>query len=522
MKKMLTVTALAISVVAAWVAFPPLVVAQAGPIAPMTSILENFPGVDLNSDPETATPPDSNGAAGPNHFVEFINGAFATYHKDGTPAQPLIPDTTFWTNAGITPSTIAAGLSDPRIIYDSASGHWFAAQITVDNTGNKVLVARSDTSDPTGVWKAASFTGNASNPKNPGNSSGFADFPTLGMDANGVYVGTNNFTSGSGAFSGASLFSIPKSDLTASTPTVTHITGFENLAPAITRGATFQAAIDQNGSSGAVLSTDATGSTFGTIYRATITGSGGPGAHLSATTRIAVASDGSPGAARQPDGTMVVDAGDNRFSANVSQVGNLLFSARTISDSHVANLGTHDFIDWVIVNATTNTVVHEGTISDPNFDYFYPSIAANPSGDILLAFNRSGGLGSAPGGYISAFAEACQLTGTTVACGNPFLLRQGAGNFHLLGDLSFGPTVPERWGDYSTMSIDPNNPSDFWAIQEVPFTDSTGFGLETMWGTQITEIGFESAVPEPSTFALMGLGLLGFAARRRRGRTPLA
>ncbi|HEX9246233.1 MAG TPA: PEP-CTERM sorting domain-containing protein, partial [bacterium] len=86
----------------------------------------------------------------------------------------------------------------------------------------------------------------------------------------------------------------------------------------------------------------------------------------------------------------------------------------------------------------------------------------------------------------------------------------------------FDPTIPERWGDYSTMSIDPNNPSDFWAIQEVPFQDTTGLGLETMWGTQITEIGFAGAVPEPSTFALMSLGLLGFAARRRRGRTPLA
>src|SRR5205807_4641134 len=131
----------------------------------------------------------------------------------------LIPDTTFWTNAGINPRTIAAGLSDPRIIYDSASGRWFAAQITVDNTGNKVLVARSNTSDPTGAWKATSFTGNA----------GFADFPTLGLDANGVYVGTNNFTNSTGTFTGASLFSIPKSDLTASTPSVTHMTSFENL-----------------------------------------------------------------------------------------------------------------------------------------------------------------------------------------------------------------------------------------------------------------------------------------------------
>jgi len=519
-KKTLTVTVLALGAAMGCALLLPLRGAQAN--VPTVNIIENFAGVDFSSD--FVVPPDSNGAAGPNDYVEYINGAVAIYGKNGTPVSQ-ISDTTFWTNAGINPAIISAGLSDPRTIYDPASGHFFAVQITTDTTGNKVLVARSNSSDPTGGWKAVQFTGNAQ----------FADFPTLGLDANGVYVGTNNFTSNTGTFTGVSLFSIPKSDLLASTPTLANMTSKENLdsfgTPTTTgRGGTLQPAVDLSGASGAILSTDAHPlsdqpalSTFGTIYRATLSGTGGPGASLSPTTKISGLSDGSPAPARQPDGTAVIDAGINDFSAHVAQVGNLIFSARTISDNHDPALATHDYIDWTILNATTNTVVHEGMISDPHFDYYYPSIAANSNGNILLAFNRSGGPLSGAAGSVSAYAQACQLSGgSTVQCGNPFLLKQGSGNYHLELELGLIPPGPERWGDYSATGRDPINTANFWTVQEVAVPDTTGILTGSMWGTEITEIGFVGVVPEPSTLALMSLGLLGLAARRRRGRTPLA
>jgi hypothetical protein len=451
--------------------------------------LENFPGVTFSQ--TGSIPPDSNGAAGPNHFVEFVNGVFAVYNKAGTLAVPQITDTQFWSNAGITGGTLSPGVSDPRIIYDPPSQRWFAAQINTSSTGNQVLVARSNSSDPTGSWKAVHFTGN----------SGFADFPTLSADANGVYIGVNNFTSSTGTSTGkVSFFSIPKSDLTKSTPTIANITKFENL-DASSVGFTLQGARDFGGSSGAILAID---NVFGIIDRNTVMGSGGPGATLSpTTTKIVGSTDGTPILARQPDGTRTIDAGDRRLSASVFQVGNLLYGANTISDNTNSSKATHDIVHWFVVNATTNTLVHQGTIGASGFDFFYPSIAANASGDFVIAFNRSGGMTSGSSGNISALAELCSTVSGVVTCGNTFLLQAGQVNdYHLAQD--FGIST-ERWGDYSTTTTDPSDPFAFWTVQEIPL------GRDE-WGTQITEIG---TVPEPSTLVLAGLGFLGLAANLR-------
>ena len=118
-------------------------------------------------------------------------------------------------------------------MFDHASGRWFASEITTTSTGNKVLLGRSNSDDPTGTWKGVSFTAN----------SGFGDYDTLGLDADAVYIGTNNFTSSTGSLTVVSLFSIPKADLLANTPSITNMTSFENL-DANARGFTLQGAVN--------------------------------------------------------------------------------------------------------------------------------------------------------------------------------------------------------------------------------------------------------------------------------------
>src|SRR3954463_9887656 len=175
-------------------------------------------------------PPDSMGAAGPNHFVEFNNGSFSVFNKNGSLVSQ-VSDTSFWTSAlGVNPG----GLSDPRILYDPASQRWFAIMITTDQaTNNKILFARSNTADPTQGFKGVSFT--TTNGR-------FADFPTLGLDANGVYVGTNNFSSG-GTFRSEGLYSVPKADLLAPSPTLARLTSFPSLSLG-TVGFTLQPAVN--------------------------------------------------------------------------------------------------------------------------------------------------------------------------------------------------------------------------------------------------------------------------------------
>jgi hypothetical protein len=65
-----------------------------------------------------------------------------------------------------------------------------------------------------------------------------------------------------------------------------------------------------------------------------------------------------------------------------------------------------------------------------------------------------------------------------------------------------------RWGDYSSIQVDPTNSNIFWTALEVPSGNS--------WSTQITELIIADAVPEPGTVGLLMAGALLFAGLRRR------
>ena len=432
------------------------------------TIITNFAVLnfnDANALGNGFTPPDTMGCAGTNQFVEFINGCFAVYNKAGV-RQSLVTDSNFWASAGIAPAILAAGLSNPRIIYDAGSGRWFASEITVDNTGNKILLARSDSSNPGGIWRATNFLANT----------GFGDFDTLGVDSQGVYVAVNNFTNGiTGGFTGVSFFSVPKADLMASPPTLARLTRFDNISDQ-TYGFALQGVNnpDAGPGHGVIIAID--NAAYNYFDRTTITNASGYPATLSTTpVRIHSAYDSNPNPATQPGGN-TVDGGDDRFSAAVRQVGNYIVMANVFLN------GSKDAVHWIVFNETNNTVVNEGIISDPNFDFTYPSIAISHSGKILMAFNRIGT--TAPAGDISIYAALGGISNGVATMGSPFLLKQGTvSNFAMSFD-----SAPYRWGDYSTTMFDPTDENLVWTIQEIPISSSA-------WGTQVTLISLDTNRP---------------------------
>ena len=164
-------------------------------------------------------PPDTNGSVGINQYVQAVNGGYQMYNKDGSGYSfntNYISNQTFWTSkvSGVTPGS--SSFTDPRIYYDPMSQHWFAVEITGVSSNNRIMIARSDTSDPRGSWKGLTVN-------SP--SGQFSDYPTLAVDANGVYVGTNNFTGNSS--SGRTMISVPLTNFLAN-PSTTTPTVFSN------------------------------------------------------------------------------------------------------------------------------------------------------------------------------------------------------------------------------------------------------------------------------------------------------
>src|SRR5206468_3964718 len=138
-----------------------------------------------------------------NHIVELINGRFTVFRRPTLGRLQSMTDLSFWSKAGIT-IPASADVSDPRIVFDSASARWFASMIDVDTSqsSNRFLLAVSANADPTGTWQGTAFVADPVNGY-------FADFPTLGIDANGVYLCGDLFRTDNRSV-GSTLVAIPK------------------------------------------------------------------------------------------------------------------------------------------------------------------------------------------------------------------------------------------------------------------------------------------------------------------------
>ena len=136
-------------------------------------------------------------------------------------------------------------------------------------------------------------------------------------------------------------------------------------------------------------------------------------------------------------------------------------------------------IHWLRMSAAANTIIEEGFIGHPELTYLYPSIAVNGRGDVVIGFN---GCGPNPGQYASCYAVVGKTRGARTVFGEPILLKAGATSFQGPKQDSFGGFGPAyTWGDYSTTTLDPEDPYTFWTIQEWPFDKVT-------WATQITAL----------------------------------
>ncbi len=469
-------------------------------------------------------PPDTHGAVGASQFMETTNGVYAIYNKSTGALQSQVRADTFWAAAGAT-----GGLNgDARVMYDAPSQKWIALQFGASISD--IQIAVSTTSNALGPWKSTKFTGFAG-----GAFGGVADYPTLAIDAKGVYIGTNDFTCTNAAcstnsFSGTTLNVISRADLFGATPTAANVKQFFT-STATDRGFAIQGVNGTGPNSGLVVAA----SLFANdSIRYNINNPGTPGATEGPVTLLGLANyANSNGNARQPDGTRNIDPLDQRIGASSWEQNGKIYSVYTATPVN----GTHTEVRYFVLDALTNAVIQQGAITDPNFDFYEGSLAVNKFGQVVIGYNRSGfqttdlnGDGLADGN-VSFFARVFNTDGSGLLFQSDELLLHvsDVGDYHNGSVEGAAAVGRQRWGDYSAVTLDPNDSQIFWAIAEYAehWNNAAGCSPATTpgctlsggssWGTWIAAINVAKlAVPEPETYVLLIAGLLGIGATARR------
>lgn len=418
---------------------------------PVVTIGANFAGP--NEGDSGFFPPDTDGAVGPSQFVELLNGVYSVYDKSGNVLQQTSLDQ-FFAAAGVPVNGYAF---DPRVLYDPESHRWYAAAL---DTANALLLAVSNTSDPTQGFQAVTIPVDIT-------GQNFGDFTRLGFNEDGVYLSATMIPFGAEQATSI-IVAIPKSDLLGPTPTTANATVFANISHADI-GVIQQPAVGPQLSGSEPLLSAFNADMPSTLLKvSSIDGLITSPTLDSADRVISVSPFHSGSGAIQKGTTVLVSAGDTSFTSSVVLQDDRLFGVQTIwSDDN------HPELRWYeIGNPLTNPVVLDsGIISPPGLDVYYGSIAVNPLGEVVIGFSGSG-----PNDYPSAYAVAGMLNGDVLQFGDPVLLKAGV-----------APDNSGRFGDYSTTTYDPTDPSHFWTTQE--WTSASG------WSTEISEIIFGNAAP---------------------------
>ncbi|HEX9069977.1 MAG TPA: hypothetical protein VF807_14490 [Ktedonobacterales bacterium] len=431
-----------------------------------------------------AAPPDTNGTVGPQDYVQTVNTDFAVFNKDttrgavGTVRYGPVAINTLWSGFGGLCQTDNDG--DPTVVFDQIANRWVISQFAVTGATSTWFecVAVSTTSDPTGSYNRYSFP-----------YSNFDDYPKMGMWPDGYYVTYNLFNSAN-AFVGGEVCAMDRSSMVAGTTATqqcfTTSSAFGGLLPSNMDGATQPPA----GSPNYVVALDTTTSLAFWKFHVDWTTPGN--STFTGPSSIAVASYaqacGGGTCIPQSGTTQQLDSLADRVMYRLSYRN--FGSYESLLVDHSITSGSSAGMRWYEIRSpnTTPSLFQQGTVA-PDASYrWMGSIAQDHSGDMAMGYSVSS----------SSLHPGISYTGrlSTDALGT---MPQGETSLIVGGGSQTGSSL-SRWGDYSSMTVDPADDCTFWYTSE--YIPSNGaFNWKTRIGSfKFTQCG-SSPTPTPGPTA---------------------
>jgi hypothetical protein len=448
-----------------------VVAALPGAQAPTPQPLRNFEG--LSDDDNAAViggrvvPPDTEGDVGPSHYVQWINLIFAIYDKSTgaivSGGGPFAGNT-IWAGFGGPCQDNNDG--DPIVLYDHLADRWLFSQFSI-NEGIQ-CVALSQTGDPRGPYVRWAFE------VSPGENN---DYPKFGVMPDAYYLSLRDFPSGDGTFASAVAFDRAAMLAGAANPTFVKFSlpcltnncpdgiqppHLEGPAPLAGTPGIFSRAWDDD-EQGPLTGTDGYRlweftADFATPSNSTFTElpivpSAGFDSTMCGFFQRACIPQPSRGERLDPiDELQMYRAQYRHFSTHDSLVLNTTVDA---TGRNVAG------IRWAeLRNAGSGWILHqEGTFAPADGQHrWMGSAAMDKNGNIALGYS------------MSSRDTFPSIRYTSRAAGDPLGTMPG-GEVELVAGSDVQARSFNRWGDYSTMSVDPVDGCTFWYTQEYQRND---------------------------------------------------
>jgi len=395
-----------------------------------------------------SAPPDTNAAVGATQVVQWVNESFAVFDKaTGNAVHGPVTGNTLWSGFGGSCETSNSG--DIIAQYDKAAARWFLTQ-PVFRSPFMICIAVSTTSDATGSFNRYAFP-----------MDNFPDYPKYGVWSDGYY-GTFNMFSGN-TFVGSKACSFDRSAIlngAAATMVCFQLSSsFGGLLPSDLDGASAPPPGSPNfllNFGANVLNLWKFHVDFATPANSTLTGP--------TNLPVAAFSEACGGGACVPQtGTrQLLDSLADRLMYRLAYRN---FTTAPAHESLVVNHsvrvsggGKHsaevDGVRWYEIRSPNSTpvVFQQGTFSPDSNSRWMGSIAMDKVGDIAVGYSVS----SSQINPAIRFAVRVPTDPTGTLEPETNIIVGTGSQLHSLN----------RWGDYSSMAIDPVDDCTFWYTTE--------------------------------------------------------
>jgi len=438
-------------------------------------------------------PPDPIGDVGPNHYVEMVNLLVGVYSKSGTPLTGPVSIGAIWDGFAVPDCTDLSG--DPVVLYDQLADRWILSQFTTSGLDDPTkpfwnCVAVSTTGDPTGTYYRYAFE--------TANFQFFPDYPKYGVWTDSYVITSREF--GPTVEYGIGVYALEKNKMLNGLPARSvsfFIDGNDPALLPLVGDGLLPADIDgkqkpMTDAAMPLVGTQDDGGGYGATFDALniwdlrVKWRSTPTASLQLTTQLPTAAFDSifpcaptardclpePGIS-DPNQYLDILSYRQRPTWRLAYRNFKTFETLVTNQSVEAAPGVAG-VRWYEIRRTGSTysLYQQGTYAPADGVHrWMGSIAQDKKGDMALGYSVVNGTTVYPG-----IRYTGRLAGDTLG-------QMTLGEGTIINGSGVQTNTNSRWGDYTSMNIDPTDDCTFWYVNE--YYQTTEPPPDRNWQTRI-------------------------------------